>query len=233
LQQPKCERRCSTPTSSTDAEVREALGTGFPKHPLHKIACIGALIAIRQPEGWRIDALGAPHIDQRTEAKLISDFMEKISELLPQLITFNGHSFDLPVLRYRAMVNRISAGGLQVWQYFHRYTDDALDLCDALASYVPTAKVKLDVPVLDLPDGLVRVLGDGWSIRRRHRLGQFRREAVALAQGAIRHVVKLPSQNRLPQGDGGLGVLHCLTATRKTGFAEMFTPLATIAHIKA
>jgi Predicted 3'-5' exonuclease related to the exonuclease domain of PolB len=42
------------------------------------------------------------------------------------------------------MVNRVSAGGLQVRQYFHRYTDDALDLCDALASYVPTAMVKLD-----------------------------------------------------------------------------------------
>jgi 3'-5' exonuclease len=96
-------------SNATDAEVREALGTGFPKYPLHKIACIGALIASRQPDGWRIDALGAPHIGQRTEAKLISDFMEKISELLPQLITFNGHSFDLPVLRYRAMVNRVSA----------------------------------------------------------------------------------------------------------------------------
>ncbi len=70
--------------------------------------------------------------------------MEKIGELLPQLITFNGHSFDLPVLRYRAMVNRVSAGGLQVRKYFHRYTDDALDLCDALGSYVPGAKVKLD-----------------------------------------------------------------------------------------
>jgi len=41
-------------------------------------------------------------------------------------------------------MNRVSSGGLQVRQYFHRYTDDALDLCDALASYVPTAKVKLD-----------------------------------------------------------------------------------------
>lgn len=40
--------------NASDAEVREALGTGFPKHPLHKIACIGALIASRQPEGWRV-----------------------------------------------------------------------------------------------------------------------------------------------------------------------------------
>jgi 3'-5' exonuclease len=130
--------------NATDAEVRQALGTTFPKHPLHKIVCIGALIASRQPEGWRIDALGAPHIGERTEAKLISDFIEKIGELRPQLITFNGHSFDLPVLRYRAMVNRISAAGLQVRQYFHRYSEDALDLCDVLGSYVPGGKVKLD-----------------------------------------------------------------------------------------
>jgi predicted PolB exonuclease-like 3'-5' exonuclease len=130
--------------NASDAEVREALGTGFPKHPLHKIACIGALIASRQQEGWRIDALGAPHIDERSEARLISDFIEKIGELRPQLITFNGHSFDLPVLRYRAMVNRISAAGLQVRQYFHRYTEDTLDLCDVLGSYVSGGKVKLD-----------------------------------------------------------------------------------------
>jgi len=129
---------------ASDAEVREALGPGFPKHPLHKIACIGALIASRQPEGWRVDALGAPHIGERSEAKLISDFIDKIGELHPQLITFNGHSFDLPVLRYRAMVNRISATGLQVRQYIHRYTEDALDLCDVLGSYVPGGKVKLD-----------------------------------------------------------------------------------------
>jgi 3'-5' exonuclease len=130
--------------NAAETEVREVLGSGFPKHPLHKIVCIGALIACRQPEGWRVEALGAPHIGERPETKLISDFVEKIGQLRPQLITFNGHSFDLPVLRYRAMVNRIAAIGLQVRPYFHRYTDDALDLCDVLGSYVPGGKVKLD-----------------------------------------------------------------------------------------
>jgi 3'-5' exonuclease len=125
---------------ASEAEVR----SGFPKHPLHKIACIGALVASRQPEGWRVDALGAPHTGERSEAQLIRDFIEKIGQLRPRLITFNGHSFDLPVLRYRAMVNWVSAAGLQVRQYFHRYTEDALDLCDVLGSYVPGAKVKLD-----------------------------------------------------------------------------------------
>jgi 3'-5' exonuclease len=48
----------------------------------------------------------------------------------PQLVTFNGNSFDLPVLRYRAMVHGVSAPGLSVRPYFHRYTEDAVDLCD-------------------------------------------------------------------------------------------------------
>jgi predicted PolB exonuclease-like 3'-5' exonuclease len=56
-------------------------------------------------------------------------------------ITFNGHSFDLPVLRYRAMVNRVPAAGLQVRPYFH---ENALDLCDVFGSYSPGARVKLD-----------------------------------------------------------------------------------------
>ena len=42
------------------------------------------------------------------------------------------------------MVNRIPAAGLQVRQYFHCYTEDALDLCDVLGSYVPGARVRLD-----------------------------------------------------------------------------------------
>ena len=33
----------------------------------------------------------------RPEAKLISGFVAKIGQLSPQLITFNGHSFDLAV----------------------------------------------------------------------------------------------------------------------------------------
>lgn len=129
---------------ASEADVRQALGSGFQKHPLHKIVCIGGLIASRQSEGWRVDALGAPSIAERTEAELISSFVEKVGQLRPKLITYNGHSFDLPVLRYRAMVNCVSAGGLQVRDYFHRYTEDALDLCDALGSFASGAKVKLD-----------------------------------------------------------------------------------------
>jgi predicted PolB exonuclease-like 3'-5' exonuclease len=64
--------------------------------------------------------------------------------LAPQLVTFNGNSFDLPVLRYRAMINGVSAPGLSSRPYFHRYSEDALDLCDALSSFSAQSKVSLN-----------------------------------------------------------------------------------------
>jgi predicted PolB exonuclease-like 3'-5' exonuclease len=129
---------------ASEESVRAQLGPGFAKRPLHKIACIGALVARRTAAGWNVDAMGAPHIGEREEAEIIAAFVEKVRELRPQLITFNGNSFDLPVLRYRAMVHRIAAPGLQARPYFNRYTDDALDLCDALASFDGHARIKLD-----------------------------------------------------------------------------------------
>jgi 3'-5' exonuclease len=41
------------------------------------------------------------------------------------------------------MVNKVSAPGLTVRTYFYRYTDDAVDLCDVLASYSSQARATL------------------------------------------------------------------------------------------
>ena len=124
----------------TDDEVREVLGNKFPKHIYHSIACIGALVAHREIDHWQVDAIGAPHVGERTEKQLISAFVDKIATLSPQLVTFNGNSFDLPVLRYRAMINEVSAPGLSSRPYFNRYTEDALELCDVLSSFAPHTK---------------------------------------------------------------------------------------------
>jgi predicted PolB exonuclease-like 3'-5' exonuclease len=128
----------------SDTEIREALGSKFPKHIFHSIICIGALVAHRENDHWVVDALGAPHVAERTEKQLITAFCEKIAELKPQLVTFNGNSFDLPVLRYRAMINEVSAPGLSACPYFNRYTEDALDLCDVLSSFAPHTKASLN-----------------------------------------------------------------------------------------
>jgi predicted PolB exonuclease-like 3'-5' exonuclease len=88
-------------SSESDHEALDAIDDKFPKHIYHSIVCIGALVAHRDHNRWIVDALGAPHVGERSEKQLIAAFADKIAKLSPQRVTFNGNSFDLPVLRYR------------------------------------------------------------------------------------------------------------------------------------
>ena len=142
-----------------DDEVRAEMGDKFPKLIYHSIVCIGALVAQRQEEHWSVSAVGAPHIGERSEKEIISAFVKRIADLTPQLVTFNGASFDLPVLRYRAMVCGLAAPGLALRSYFNRYTEDAIDLCDVLSSFSPQNKPSLHelcrvMGVPGKPDGI-------------------------------------------------------------------------------
>jgi len=159
----------------SDDEVRAELGDKFPKHIYHSIICIGALVAHREDSShWIVDALGAPHVGERSEKELIASFVDKIAALSPQLVTFNGSSFDLPVLRYRAMVHGVAAPGLAARQYFHRYTEDAVDLCEVLSSFSSQAKATLHeiCRVMGLPgkpDGMT-----GAEVEKYYRDGHIR-----------------------------------------------------------
>ena len=130
-------------TGRLDDEVRAEMGDKFPKLIYHSIVCIGTLVAQRQDERWAVLAVGAPNIGERPEREIISAFVNKIAELAPQLVTFNGASFDLPVLRYRAMVCGVAARGLAARAYFNRYSEDAIDLCDVLSSFSSQNKASL------------------------------------------------------------------------------------------
>ncbi|WP_150966224.1 3'-5' exonuclease [Methylobacterium planeticum] len=140
--------------AASDEAGAEALLKGkFPKLVFHKIVCIGMLVAERREGIWRVRSLDAPHAGHRSEADLITDFAAEIEALRPQLVTFNGTAFDLPVLRYRALVHRLPVPGLTCRPYYQRYSEAALDLCDMLAGFLPGGKVSLDSlsRALDLP----------------------------------------------------------------------------------
>jgi 3'-5' exonuclease len=126
-----------------DDDVRAEMGDKFPKLIYHAVVCIGALVAQRRDEHWEVSAVGAPNVGERSEREIISAFVNRIADLAPQLITFNGSSFDLPVLRYRAMVCGVAAPGLALRPYFNRYAEDAIDLCDVLSSFSPQNKASL------------------------------------------------------------------------------------------
>src|ERR1700704_4713204 len=48
---------------------------------------IGALVAHRESDHWAVDALGAPHVGERTEKQLISALCDKIAAVTPQLVS--------------------------------------------------------------------------------------------------------------------------------------------------
>jgi hypothetical protein len=98
------------------------------------------------------------------------------------------------------MVNRVAAGGLQVRPYFHRYTNDALDLCDALGSFALEAKLKLDdlSKILGLagkPEGVAgsrveeMVLAVGGSPSTREAAGPAEAAAGATERKRLRNIV--------------------------------------------
>ena len=72
------------------------------------------------------------------------------------------------------MVHAIPAVGLTSRPYFHRYSDDAIDLCDVLSSYSSQAKVSLHelCKVMGLP-GKPNGIG-GADVDRYHREGRVR-----------------------------------------------------------
>jgi predicted PolB exonuclease-like 3'-5' exonuclease len=157
----------------SDDEMRADMGDKFPKLIYHSIVCIGALIAHRENEHWTVTALGAPNVGERSEKEIITGFVGRIAELTPQLVTFNGASFDLPVLRYRAMVCGVAAPGLALRPYFNRYTEDAIDLCDVLSSFSPQNKASLHevCRVMGLPgkpDGM-----SGADVEKYYREGRI------------------------------------------------------------
>jgi predicted PolB exonuclease-like 3'-5' exonuclease len=131
------------------AERRERTGSDFLQHHLHRVVAIGC--AFRDEQGFRVRCLGTEGDD---EAKLIQDFFRLIERYTPQLVSWNGGGFDLPVLHYRGLIHGVTAA--RYWEmgederdfkwnnYISRYHTRHLDLMDLLAMYQPRAAASLD-----------------------------------------------------------------------------------------
>lgn len=85
-----------------------------------------------------------------TEAELLVLFFDEIEQRTPTLVSWNGSSFDLPVIHYRALKNNVSApsywekgtnnNAFQDGNYLSRHND----LMDVLSSYNESAGAPLN-----------------------------------------------------------------------------------------
>jgi predicted PolB exonuclease-like 3'-5' exonuclease len=173
----------------SDAEVaaqafaarREKTGSDFLQHHLHRVAAISCVF--RDDEGFRVRSLGS--LDD-AEPRLIQDFYRIVERYTPQLVSWNGGGFDLPVLNYRALIHGINAA--RFWEmgdedrdfkwnnYLSRYHTRHLDLMDHLAMHTGRANAPLDdlAKLCGFP-GKMGVDGSQvWSLYQEGRLQEIR-----------------------------------------------------------
>lgn len=135
----------------------------FPRQPFHRVVAISVLRAEIERDGanevFYLQELRSGGKPDSTEAELINGIFRYIDHHKPRLVTYNGRGFDLPVLKYRAMVHGVAApffyqAGDRWNGYTQRYAADwHCDLMEVLSDFGAAARCRLNeiCAVLGLP----------------------------------------------------------------------------------
>ncbi len=127
---------------------RQETGQDFLRLHLQRIVAIS--VALRTRDKFTVWTLGDLHA---TEKEILERFFAGIEKYTPTLVSWNGKSFDLPVLHYRALLHGVTAH--RYWEtgdedssfrynnYLNRYHSRHTDLMDVLAGYEARAAAPL------------------------------------------------------------------------------------------
>ena len=140
-------------------------GTEFLPLNLHKIIAISVLTDAGS--NLEVESLGSK---ESSEQSIIQLFYDLVGANENCLVTWNGLLFDLPVLNYRALFNRVDAASYWQNELWH------IDLKDVLANHNTKAQGSLDsvAKSLSLP-GKLNVSGDQvWDLYLEGRVEDIR-----------------------------------------------------------
>jgi predicted PolB exonuclease-like 3'-5' exonuclease len=119
--------------------------------PLHQHRVVAISIAFRTADTFRVWSLAD---SDAGEAEIIRRFFDGLERYSPELVSWNGSGFDLPVLHYRALKHGIQAP--RYWEtgdherefrfnnYLGRFHWRHIDLMDVLAGYQLRGRASLD-----------------------------------------------------------------------------------------
>ncbi len=125
--------------------------TGSDFLPLHQHRVVAISVALRTGDSFKLWSLGDKDSD---EADLVRRFFGGIDRYTPDLISWNGSGFDLPVLHYRAVRNNIQAP--RYWEmgdgdrefrfnnYLNRFHWRHIDLMEVLSGFQGRGRASLD-----------------------------------------------------------------------------------------
>ena len=181
------------PPALSDEEVAELAfqqrrartGNDFLQLHLQRVVTISCVL--RTVDGFKVWSLSEPKLG---EGEIIQRFFDGIEKFTPQIVSWNGSGFDLPVLHYRGMLHGVSAP--RYWDlgegdyadsrdfkwnnYFSRYHMRHLDLMDLLAMYNPRANAPLDdlAKLYGFPGKLGMDGGKVWEAFHAGRIDEIR-----------------------------------------------------------
>lgn len=123
-------------TESTEAQR-------LPAPPHHRVVAIGCLLLDDNYAVQRLGVIG----ETDDEATMLVEFAKYLDRHRPDLVTFNGRGFDLPVIAARCLRH-----GVALRHYYksrdvrYRFTPDGhFDLMDFMADFGAAKPCKLDI----------------------------------------------------------------------------------------
>ena len=160
---------------------RQSSGSDFLPLHLHRVVAIACVL--RDRDGFTVWSLGEA---KAAEADLIRRFFDGIEKYTPQLVSWNGGGFDLPVLHYRAMKYGIDAS--RYWEmgdsdqsfkwnnYLSRFHWRHIDLMDVLSGFQGRSRAPLDeiAVMMGFPGKLGMSGSKVWDCFLQGELGRIR-----------------------------------------------------------
>lgn len=148
----------------------------FPPTYAHRVVVVGCLWLDASYRLRRLGVVGEDAADPADECEILKDFSAFMGKHRPVLVTYNGRTFDLPVLALRSL----HCGVAMPWYYRdrsvrYRYSEEGhIDLCDWLADHGAARSSSLDAlaRLIGLP-GKVGV--DGSQIEGMFKAGLIER----------------------------------------------------------
>jgi len=145
---------------------REDTGSEFLSLEQQRVVAIS--VGLRTRESFKVWSLGESNAP---EAEIIQRFFDGIEKYTPDLVSWNGSGFDLPVLHYRALRHGISAP--RYWEvgdedqsfrwnnYLNRFHWRHIDVMDVMSGYQGRGRASLQnvAMLLNLP-GKLGMSGD-------------------------------------------------------------------------
>ncbi|HEX4152800.1 MAG TPA: 3'-5' exonuclease [Steroidobacteraceae bacterium] len=160
---------------------RQEVGSEFLSHEQHRVVAIS--VAMRTRDTLKVWSLGD---ESSSEKDLIERFFDGLDRYTPDLVSWNGAGFDLPVLHYRSLLHSITAA--RYWEtgnadasfrysnYLSRFHWRHMDLMDILSGFQGRGRASLqDVAcLLGLPGKLGMHGSQVWDVFLQGGIGRIR-----------------------------------------------------------